>query len=168
MNKIISVSATFAFYVVLSAHLATCAQGQETPAMATNPIIWADVPDRAVIRVGDTYYMSSTTMHMSPGLPIMKSADLVNWELIGYSYDTLEDNDSLTLQNGKKAYGAGSWASSLRYHNGTFYVSTFSSTTGRTHIYTTRDIEKGRGRKLRSGRRSMTILFISKTTGAST
>jgi beta-xylosidase len=36
---------------------------------ARNPIIWADVPDVAVIRVGDTYYMSSTTMHMSPGLP---------------------------------------------------------------------------------------------------
>ena len=43
---------------------------QATP--ARNPIIWADVPDVAVIRVGDTYYMSSTTMHMSPGLPIMK------------------------------------------------------------------------------------------------
>ena len=111
--------------------------------MATNPIIWADVPDPAIIRVNDTYYMSSTTMHMSPGLPIMKSADLVNWQLIGYAYDTLGDNDALTLQNGKNAYGAGSWASSLRYHNGTFYVSTFSSTTGRTHIYTTNDIEKG-------------------------
>jgi len=42
---------------------------------AHNPIIWADVPDISVIRVGDTYYMSSTTMHMSPGVPIMKSKD---------------------------------------------------------------------------------------------
>ena len=40
---------------------------------AKNPIIWADVPDVAMVRVGDTYYMSSTTMHMNPGLPIMKS-----------------------------------------------------------------------------------------------
>lgn len=39
----------------------------------TNPVIWADVPDMAMVRVGDTYYMGSTTMHMSPGLPIMKS-----------------------------------------------------------------------------------------------
>ncbi|MBW8734638.1 MAG: family 43 glycosylhydrolase, partial [Asticcacaulis sp.] len=46
---------------------------------AHNPVIWADVPDIAIIRVGKTYYMSSTTMHMSPGLPIMKSTDLVNW-----------------------------------------------------------------------------------------
>jgi beta-xylosidase len=52
---------------------------------ARNPVIWADVPDPAIIRVGDTYYMSSTTMHMSPGLPIMKSRDLVNWELAGYA-----------------------------------------------------------------------------------
>jgi beta-xylosidase len=110
---------------------------------ARNPIIWADVPDMAMIRVGDTYYMSSTTMHMSPGLPIMKSKDLVNWELIGYAYDTLADNDALTLSNGKTAYGQGSWASSLRYHNGTFYASTFSASTGKTHIYTTKDIEKG-------------------------
>ncbi len=110
---------------------------------ATNPILWADVPDVAVIRVGDTYYMSSTTMHLSPGLPIMKSKDLVNWQLVGYAYDTLGENDALTLQNGKSAYGAGSWASSLRYHDGTFYATTFSATTGKTHVYTTRDIEKG-------------------------
>src|SRR5262245_21114844 len=147
MKKFISVSATFASLVVQSARVATLGHARETPVMALNPIIWADIPDPAVIRFNDTYYMSSTTMHMSPGLPIMKSTDLVNWKLIGYAYDTLGDNDALTLQNGKNAYGAGSWASSLRYHNGTFYVSTFSSTTGRTHIYTTKDIEKGPGTK---------------------
>ena len=116
------------------------AEAEET---AKNPIVWADIPDLAVIRVGDTYYMSSTTMHMSPGLPIMKSKDLVNWQLVSYAYDTLADNDALTLQDGRNAYGAGSWASSLRYHRGTYYVSTFSGTTGKTHIYKTRDIENG-------------------------
>ncbi len=110
---------------------------------ARNPVLWADVPDMAMIRVGDTYYMSSTTMHLSPGLPIMKSRDLANWQIIGYAYDTLAANDALTLQNGRNAYGAGSWASSLRYHKGTYYVTTFSSTSGRTHVYRTRDIEKG-------------------------
>ncbi|NQU22420.1 MAG: glycosyl hydrolase 43 family protein [Candidatus Nealsonbacteria bacterium] len=119
------------------------AQVDDSGNLARNPIIWADVPDLAAIRVGDTYYMSSTTMHLSPGLPIMKSRDLVNWQLVGYAYDTLGDNDALTLQNGKNAYGAGSWASSLRYHDGTFYVTTFSSTTGKTHVYRTKDIEKG-------------------------
>jgi beta-xylosidase len=110
---------------------------------AKNPLIFADVPDIALIRVGDTYYMSSTTMHMSPGLPIMKSKDLVNWQLVGYAYDTLTTNDEINLNNGKNAYGKGSWASSLRYHNGVFYATTFSATSGKTHIYTTKDIEKG-------------------------
>ncbi|WP_217646660.1 glycoside hydrolase family 43 protein [Pontibacter akesuensis] len=110
---------------------------------AQNPIIHADVPDIALIRVGDTYYMSSTTMHMSPGLPIMKSKDLVNWELVNYAYDTLGDVDALNLANGESAYGKGSWASSLRFHDDTYYVTTFAQTTGKTYIYTTKDIEKG-------------------------
>ena len=73
-------------------------------ARAHNPLIWADVPDIAVIRVGKTYYMSSTTMHMSPGLPIMKSTDLVNWRMASYAYETLADNEALRLDNGKDAY----------------------------------------------------------------
>ncbi len=110
---------------------------------AKNPIIWADIPDVSMMRVGDTYYMSSTTMHMSPGVPIMKSNDLVNWKLVNYAYNTLGDVDALTLSNGRNAYGRGSWASCIRHHNGTFYVSTFSSTTGKTYIWSTKDIEKG-------------------------
>src|SRR5690606_19941694 len=97
---------------------------------AQNPIIFADVPDASMVRVGDTYYMSSTTMHLSPGLPIMKSKDLVNWELINYAYETLGNNDELDLENGKNMYGRGSWASSIRHHKGTLYVNTFSATTG--------------------------------------
>jgi len=110
---------------------------------AKNPIMYADVPDMSIIRVGSTYYMSSTTMHMSPGVPIMKSTDLVNWKLVNYAYDTLVNNDAMNLENGKNTYGRGSWASCLRYHNGTYYVSTFAQTSGRTHIYSTKNIEKG-------------------------
>lgn len=113
------------------------------PQKAQNPIIFADVPDLSMIRVGDTYYMSSTTMHMSPGVPVMRSKDLSNWELINYAYDTLAHNDALDLKNGKSAYGRGSWASCINYHQDTFIVSTFSSTTGQTHIYRTPDLEKG-------------------------
>ncbi len=127
----------FPILLILSQHL--LAQVKQ----AQNPIIFADVPDMAMIRVGNTYYMSSTTMHMSPGVPIMKSKDLVNWEMIGYAYDTLANVDDLNLNNGKSTYGRGSWASSLRFHNGTYYVTTFAQTTGKTHIYTTKDIEKG-------------------------
>jgi beta-xylosidase len=110
---------------------------------ARNPLIHADVPDMSMIRVGDTWYMSSTTMHMSPGVPIMKSRDLVNWEIVSYCYDILDDVDELNLENGKSTYGRGSWASCIRYHNDTYYVSTFAGTTGTTYIYSTKDIEKG-------------------------
>jgi len=73
----------------------------------------------------------------------MKSKDLINWEIVNYAYNTLGDNDELNLINGKNAYGRGSWASCIRYHNETFYVSTFSSTTGKTYIWSTKNIEKG-------------------------
>lgn len=109
-----------------------------------NPVIWADVPDPSIVRVGDTYYMTSTTMHMNPGVPIMKSTDLIHWQLVGYAYDTLDpDNPALNMEQGQDAYGAGSWASSIRYVNGIFYVSTFAKTTNKTYIFSTADIEAG-------------------------
>ncbi|GAA4060729.1 family 43 glycosylhydrolase [Amphibacillus indicireducens] len=108
-----------------------------------NPVIWADVPDPSVIRVGENYYMSSTTMHMSPGLPIMKSQDLVNWEIVNYVYDILETGDKQSLRNGQNEYGQGSWASSLRYNDGTYYVAVASFSSGKTYLFQTDDIEKG-------------------------
>ena len=115
---------------------------------AHNPLIYADVPDASIIRVENTYYMSSTTMHMSPGVPIMKSNDLVNWTLVNYAYDRLDEVDAMNLENGKSTYGRGSWASCLRYHKGVFYVSTFAATTGKTYIYSTKNIEKGPWKKI--------------------
>ena len=112
-------------------------------AQQKNPVIYADVPDMSMIRVDDTYYMSSTTMHMSPGVPIMKSKDLTNWEIVNYAYNTLENDDQMNLTNGKNSYGKGSWASCIRFHDGMYYVSTFAGNTGKTYIYTTKDIEKG-------------------------
>ncbi|MCD7932410.1 MAG: glycoside hydrolase 43 family protein [Tannerellaceae bacterium] len=109
---------------------------------AHNPVIWADVPDMSMIRVGDTYYMSSTTMHMNPGVPIMKSKNLIDWEIASYAYETLGTLDAYELQNGQDAYGGGTWASSLRYHNGTYYVSTFSNNSRKNYIFSTKDPEK--------------------------
>lgn len=109
----------------------------------TYPTIWADVPDPDVIRVGDAYYMTSTTMHMNPGVPIMKSTDLVNWEIVNYVYDILAEDDKQTLSNGENEYSRGSWASSLRYHNGRYYVAFASYSTGKTYIYQTADVENG-------------------------
>ena len=59
---------------------------------AQNPLIYADVPDVSMVRVGNNYYMSSTTMHMVPGVPIMKSTDLSNWKTVNYAYDILTAN----------------------------------------------------------------------------
>lgn len=115
--------------------------------IANNPIIWSDLPDPDVIRVGTKYYMISTSMHSMPGCPIMKSEDLVHWEIIRYLYDTFEDNDAHNLLNGKHIYGKGSWAASLRYHKGTFYVCFNSNDMKRSYIYQTDDIERGEWRR---------------------
>lgn len=104
-----------------------------------NPMLWADVPDPDVIRVGDDFYMVSTTMHLMPGCPIMRSKDLVNWEVISYVFDTLDDNSRYRLIDGN-VYGRGQWATSLKYHNGRFYV-LFSPNDQpyRSYIYSTAD-----------------------------
>ena len=86
-----------------------------------NPMLWADVPDPDVIRVGDDWYMVSTTMHLMPGAPVMRSKDLVNWETIGYVFDSLHDTPRYDLIDGT-VYGKGQWATSLRYRDGVYYV----------------------------------------------
>ena len=123
------------------------ASAQTSAPRARNPILWADVPDPSVIRVDSVYYLTSTTMHMNPGVPIMRSTNLVDWKTIGYAYGQMANADAMSMRNGQNAYGRGSWASSLRYHAGTFYVVTFSYTTGETYVFTTADIEKGPWRR---------------------
>jgi len=90
-----------------------------------NPVINSDFPDPDVIRVGDTYYMASTTMYLMPGGDILRSRDLVHWEFVGHAFSQLEDNPAHCLEDGREIYGLGMWAPSLRYHKGTFYL-TFS------------------------------------------
>lgn len=113
----------------------------EKPVKATfrNPVIYADVPDMSVTRAGEYYYMISTTMHLMPGGPVMRSKDLVNWETISYVFDKLTDNSKYDLTGGT-VYGRGQWASSIRYHNGRFYV-LFSpnDVPYRAYIYTAED-----------------------------
>lgn len=87
----------------------------------TNPVIFADYPDPDVIRVGDVYYMVSTTMFVFPGAPILKSYDLVNWEYCSNAITQIDENDCYFLEACNR-YGKGQWASSLKYNNGTFYM----------------------------------------------
>ena len=70
-----------------------------------NPVLPLDYPDPDVIRVDDTYYMVSTTMHFMPGCVILRSYNLADWEIYSYVYETLELTDQECLKNGKNAYG---------------------------------------------------------------
>ncbi|MGN6604897.1 MAG: glycoside hydrolase family 43 protein [Ginsengibacter sp.] len=87
----------------------------------TNPLISADFPDPDVIRVGDTYYMVNTTMFVFPGVTILKSHDLVNWQYCANAVPRFDFSKCYDL-DGCNRYGHGQWATSLKYHNGKFYL----------------------------------------------
>ena len=83
-----------------------------------NPVLHADYSDPDAIRVGDDYYMTSSSFEDVPGLPILHSKDLVNWQLIGHALPR-----QLPLQHSSQVrHGEGVWAPALRYRNGEFYL----------------------------------------------
>jgi beta-xylosidase len=83
-----------------------------------NPVINADYSDPDAIRVGDDYYMISSSFTQIPGLPILHSKDLVNWKLIGHALHRQPPYDVYD----KVQHGAGVWAPSIRFHNNEFYI----------------------------------------------
>ncbi len=96
----------------------------------TNPLFCDEFSDPDILRVGDDYYLAGTTMHSVPGLVILHSKDLVNWENISYCFQRFDfDDDAFSLKNGKEIYGQGIWAPCIRYANGQFYV--FSNVNGK-------------------------------------
>jgi beta-xylosidase len=103
----------------------------------TNPLFYEEFSDPDIIRVGEDFYMTGTTMHTMPGLPILYSTDLVNWTLLGYALDALDLGPEFRLEGGE-IYGQGIWAPCIRYRNGTFYI--FSNVNGqKTQIFTATD-----------------------------
>ncbi len=108
--------------------------------MKNNPIIWADYPDLDAIRVDDTYYMVSTTMHMIPGCVILRSYDLIHWEVAAHVYDTLDDTPAQRLEGEMHIYGKGMWAASLRYHREKYYICFVANDTHKTNLFTAIDI----------------------------
>lgn len=101
------------------------------------------MPDMSIARNDDDFYLISTTMHLMPGAPVMKSKDLVHWEIASYVFDSLADNSKYNMLNGT-VYGRGQWASSIRYNNGKYYV-LFSPNDKpfRSYMYETTDPSKG-------------------------
>ena len=104
-------------------------------------IIFSDYPDVDVIRVEDTYYMVSTTMHFFPGCPVLRSYNLKDWEIASYVYDILEDTPGQRLDDGHGIYGHGMWAASIRYYNGRFYICFISNDTHKTYLFTSDSVE---------------------------
>jgi beta-xylosidase len=83
-----------------------------------NPVLHADYSDPDAIRVGDDYYMISSSFSDVPGLPILHSKDLVNWKLIGHALKRIAPVDHYS----RPQHGNGVWAPSIRYHKGEFYI----------------------------------------------
>ena len=103
------------------------------------PLLNIDFPDVDIIRVEDTYYMLSTSMYFMPGCEILRSKDLIHWEHAAYVYDRLDSTPAQKLEEGN-IYGAGMWAASFRYNNGTFYICFVANDTHKTYLYTTKDV----------------------------
>jgi beta-xylosidase len=83
-----------------------------------NPILHADYSDPDAIRVGDTYYMTSSSFNAAPGLPLLSSRDMVNWELVGHALPKLVPAERYATVR----HGEGVWAPSLRHHDGKFWI----------------------------------------------
>src|SRR3954471_5893744 len=96
----------------------------------SNPLFYGEFSDCDLIRVGRDFYLTGTTMHSMPGLPILHSRDLVNWRFVAYALDTLDLGPAFRLEDGKHVYGQGIWAPSFRFHDGTFHI--FSNVNGQT------------------------------------
>lgn len=84
----------------------------------TNPVLYADYSDPDVCAVGEDYYLTASSFNCIPGLPILHSKDLVNWQIIGYALQELEPKELFD----KPQHGKGVWAPSIRYHNGEYYI----------------------------------------------
>ena len=107
---------------------------------AINPIIYSDFPDPDVICVNNAFYMVSTTMHFMPCCVILKSYNLVDWEIINYVNPFHDENQSTKLQDNNGIYAKGMWAACIRYHNGLFYILFIANDTGKTYLFTSDDI----------------------------
>ena len=103
----------------------------------TNPLFYEEFSDPDIIRVGDDFLMTGTTMHTMPGLPVLRSRDLVNWELLTYAFDRLDLGPQFRLEGGE-IYGQGIWAPCLRHHGGQFFI--FTNINGqRTQLFSAKD-----------------------------
>lgn len=123
--------------ILASVAMATMAVTQDT---FTNPVIYQDLADIDIFRVNDTFYYSASTMHYSPGAPILRSYNLVDWEMIGHSAPELNFGDKYYLDGSGSAYVNGIWASSMRYRESNSLYYWYGCTDfAETHVFTASD-----------------------------
>jgi beta-xylosidase len=128
--------------LLLGLCLAACVQAAST---FQNPVLWEDLADLDVFRVGDAFYYSASTMHYSPGAPILRSYNLVDWEYVGHSVPSLDFGAKYNLNGSGRAYVNGIWASTMRYRpsKDTYYwigCVDFAQ----THVFTAKGIDPGK------------------------
>ncbi len=136
MNKAI-ISALLASLAAWGASAQSSDNGNGT---FTNPVIWGDFPDPDVIKVDDTYYFVSTSMRYFPGVTILQSQDLVNWEIGANVVDEFKEHPGYDLADGHNRYAQGQWATSLRHLNGKFLV-LFNTNSEGAFIYSSPSID---------------------------
>lgn len=131
--------------MILSLLMAAAAVFQLPVAAETfnQPPIFQDLPDIDLIRVDNSYYYSASTFHYSPGAPILRSYDLINWEYLAHSLPSLDFNDPKFNLTKGRAYNGGVYASSLHYHKKQkkFYWLGCIQKNGKTYVYTAPKIE---------------------------
>lgn len=125
----------------------------------TNPIFYENFCDPDIIRVGDEYYATGTTMHSMPGLPLLHSKDLVNWEILSYCFDELNLGPDYRLEGGKEKYGRGIWAPCIRHHNNTFYIWTDIPDYGSIVYSATNPRGPWKGEKMNGAFHDASVLF---------
>jgi beta-xylosidase len=124
----------------------------------TNPLFFDEFSDPDLIRVGEDFYLTGTTMHTMPGLPVLHSRDLVNWKLLGYAVDKLDLGPTYRLEGGE-IYGQGIWAPCFRHHDGTFHI--FTNVNGRKtqHFTATNPAGPWKQSELGSSLHDLSVLF---------
>ncbi|RZV35062.1 MAG: glycoside hydrolase family 43 protein [Chromatiales bacterium] len=116
------------FAVIACAGLVSCGPAAETEGSVptfSNPIIPGFAPDPSIVRVGDDFWLVNSTFEYFPGIPIYHSTDLVNWELVNYALTRPSQADLATLKSSD-----GIHASTIRYHDGTYYIITTNNIDG--------------------------------------
>ncbi len=135
--------------IAIAAHAQPGSWGDQGDGTYKNPILNADYPDVDIERVGDRFYMITSTIHYAPGMTVLKSWDLVNWTIIRHVFEKLDWNPAYNYdQMGE--YSKGVWAGDLAYHDGKWYCYFIDHSFG-LYVSTAEDVRGRSQRKRKAG-----------------